>query len=131
MKKGYLTVKNKEPIMTFKKANKMIKLDPIIAVKDVEANAKWYEQLFGFKNAHGGKDFAVLVSENDDIILCLHKWGEHQHPSLTEPSIVAGNGLILYFRTDKIEVIRKNSDDIGCIIEEEIHLNPNSLKKEF
>lgn len=80
---------------------------------------------------HGGKNFAVLVSENDDIILCLHKWGEHQHPSLTAPSIAAGNGLILYFRTDKMEFIKKNIDDIGCIIEEEIHLNPNSLKKEF
>jgi hypothetical protein len=109
----------------------MIKLDPIIAVKDVEASAKWYEQIFGLKKAHGGKDFAVLVSENDDIIFCLHKWGEHQHPSLTDPSIAAGNGLILYFRTDKMEVIRKNIDGISCIIEEDIHLNPNSLKKEF
>jgi predicted enzyme related to lactoylglutathione lyase len=109
----------------------MMKLDPIIAVKDVEASAKWYEQIFGFKKAHGGNDFAVLVTENDEIILCLHKWGEHQHPSLTDPSIAAGNGLILYFRADKMEVIRKNIDSIGCIIEEDIHLNPNSLKKEF
>lgn len=80
-----------------------MKLDPIIAVKDVEASAKWYEQIFGFKNAHGGKDFAVLVSENDEIILCLHKWGEHQHPSLTDQNIIAGNGLLLYFRTDNLE----------------------------
>lgn len=35
----------------------MMKLDPIIAVKDVEASVKWYEQIFGFKKAHGGKDF--------------------------------------------------------------------------
>jgi hypothetical protein len=32
----------------------MIKADPIIAVKDVEASAKWYEQIFEFKKAHGG-----------------------------------------------------------------------------
>jgi predicted enzyme related to lactoylglutathione lyase len=109
----------------------MTKLDPIIAVKNVEVSAKWYEQIFGFKNAHGGKDFAVLVTENDDVILCLHKWGEHQHPTLTDPSIAAGNGLILYFRTDKMEAIRKNVADIGGVIEKEIQLNPNSLKKEF
>jgi hypothetical protein len=30
-----------------------------------------------------------------------------------------------------MEVIRKNIDGISCIIEEDIHLNPNSLKKEF
>jgi len=109
----------------------MIKLDPIIGVKDVEASAKWYEQIFGLKRTHGGNDFAVLVSENDDIILCLHKWGEHQHPTLTKPTVAVGNGLILYFRTDEMDVIRKNIDGIGYIIEEDIHLNPNSLKKEF
>ncbi len=109
----------------------MMKLDPIIAVQDVEASAKWYEQIFKFKKAHGGDDFAVLLSEDDEIILCLHKWGEHQHPSLTDQSIVAGNGLLLYFRTDKLEAIRMEVEKAGCIIEEDIHLNPNSLKKEF
>jgi predicted enzyme related to lactoylglutathione lyase len=109
----------------------MMKLDPIIAVKDVEASAKWYEQIFEFKKAHGGKNFAVLISENDEIILCLHKWGEHQHPSLTDQNIIAGNGLLLYFRTDNLEAIRKKIEQECCIVEEEIHLNPNSLKKEF
>lgn len=109
----------------------MIKLDLIIAVKDVEASAIWYEQIFNFKKAHGGNDFAVLVTENDEIILCLHKWGEHQHPSLIDQNTIAGNGLLLYFRTDNIEGIRKNVDQAYCEIEEEIHLNTNSLKKEF
>jgi predicted enzyme related to lactoylglutathione lyase len=109
----------------------MTRIDPIIAVKDVEASAKWYQQVFGFKNAHGGKDFAVLKSEDDEIILCLHMWGEHSHPSLTDQSIKAGNGLLLYFRTDNMETLRKNVDEVGTKIEEEIHQNRNSLRKEF
>lgn len=109
----------------------MMKLDPIIAVKDVEECAKWYEQIFGFKNTHGGNDFAVLVNENDEIIICLHKWGEHQHPSLTDQTITIGNGLLLYFKTDNMEAIRKNVKKMGCVLEQDIHLNPNSLKKEF
>ncbi|MEO8759898.1 MAG: VOC family protein [Bacteroidia bacterium] len=109
----------------------MTRLDPIIAVKDIEASAKWYQQVFGFQNAHGGKDFAVLKSEDDEIILCLHKWGEHRHPSLTDQSIKPGNGLLLYFRTDNIEAIRKNVDEIGAKVEEEVRQNQNSLKKEF
>jgi predicted enzyme related to lactoylglutathione lyase len=109
----------------------MMKLDPIIAVKDVEASAKWYEKIFEFKKAHGGEDFAVLTTKNNEIILCLHKWGVHQHPSLTDQNTVAGNGLLLYFRTDNIEAIREKAEKAGCIIEEDIHLNPNSLKKEF
>ena len=109
----------------------MTKLDPIIAVKDVEASAAWYQQLFGFRRTHGGDTFAVLVSEDDEIILCLHKWGEHDHPTMTNPGITPGNGLILYFRTKNMEAVRAGVEKSGSIIEEDIHLNPNSLKKEF
>jgi len=109
----------------------MVKLDPILAVKDVVASARWYEQIFGFKKAHGGQDFAVLVDEKDEVILCLHKWGDHQHPSLTDKNIAVGNGLLLYFKTDKMDAIRKNIENAGCDIEEEMHLNPNSLRREF
>jgi predicted enzyme related to lactoylglutathione lyase len=109
----------------------MTKIDPIIAVKDVEASAKWYQQIFGFSRAHGGSEFAVLVSEEDEIVLCLHKWGEHGHPTMTNPNIMVGNGLILYFKVENLNAIRQNAEKISCNIEEEIHQNPNSLKKEF
>ena len=61
----------------------MTKVDPIIAVKEIKTSADWYEKIFGFKNAHGGDDFAVLVTEADEVIICLHKWATHGHPSLT------------------------------------------------
>lgn len=110
----------------------MTKIDPIIAVKDVEDSTRWYQQVFGFKRVHGGiGNFAVLVSENDEILLCLHKWEEHEHSTMKDPNITAGNGLILYFRTENMNAILQNVEGIGCPVEEDIHLNPNSLKKEF
>jgi len=110
----------------------MIKIDPIIAVKDVEASASWYQQVFGFKRVHGESErFAVLVSEDDEILLCLHKWEEHHHPTMTDPSITPGNGLILYFRTEDMDSIRQAAEKTGGALEEDIHLNPNSLKREF
>ena len=109
----------------------MTKMDPIIAVKDVDASSIWYQSVFGFKNTHGGDTFVVLVSENDEIIICLHKWGEHGHPSMTNPNITPGNGLILYFRTENMNAIRQNVEKKGYPVEEEIHLNPNSKKMEF
>lgn len=109
----------------------MAKIDPIIAVKDVETSSKWYQSLFGFRSLHGGKEFDILVSENDEVAICLHKWGEHGHPTMANPAIPSGNGLILYFRTENMDVIRQNAEKIGWPVEEEIHLNPNSLKKEF
>jgi hypothetical protein len=54
----------------------MRKIDPIIAVKNVEASSKWYQSVFGCRSMHGGKEFDVLVSDNDHILICLHK-GEH------------------------------------------------------
>ena len=110
----------------------MTQVDPIIAVKDVEASSKWYQSVFGCRRNQGGHDyFATLVGENDEILICLHKWGEHEHPTMKNPNIAAGNGLILYFRTANMIAIRQNVEKIGYSVEEDIHLNPNSRKKEF
>lgn len=109
----------------------MTKLDPIIAVKHVEASSKWYQSVLGCRSMHGGKEFDILVSENDEILICLHKWEAHGHPTMTNSAIVPGNGLILYFRTENMNAIRQNVEKIGGQIEEDIHINPNSTKKEF
>jgi hypothetical protein len=109
----------------------MAKIDPIIAVKDVEASSKWYQSVFDCRSMHGGKEFDILVSENDEILICLHQWGKDEHPTMTNPNIIPGNGLILYMRTENMNLIRQKAEKIGCSIEEDIHLNPNSRKKEF
>lgn len=109
----------------------MIKLDPIIAVRNVEASSKWYQSIFGCRSMHEGKEFDILVSENDEVLICLHKWGEHQHPTMADPGISPGNGLILYFRTENMNAIRQNVEKTGTLLEEDIHLNLNSRKMEF
>ncbi len=109
----------------------MIKIDPIIAVKDVDASCEWYKTVFGCRRTHGGDKFAVLVSKNDEVLICLHKWGEHHHPTMLDSKITPGNGLILYFKTDNMNGIRQNVEKLGSSIEEDIHLNPNSTKLEF
>ena len=114
-----------------KKSHTMTKIDPIIAVKDVEASSKWYQSVFDCGSMHGGKEFDILVGENDEILICLHKWGEHGHPTMNDPGITPGNGLILYLRTENMNLIRQNVEKIGGVVEEDIHLNPNSRRKEF
>jgi catechol 2,3-dioxygenase-like lactoylglutathione lyase family enzyme len=109
----------------------MTKVDAIIAVKDVEASAEWYEAVLGCKRTHGGEDFATLASDDNEILLCLHRWGSHGHPTMTDPVLTAGNGLILYFRTQNMSAIREKVKNLGVTVEEDVHLNPNSLKQEF
>lgn len=109
----------------------MNKIDPIIAVKDIEVSSKWYQTILGCRSKHGGKKFDILVAENDEVLLCLHKWGEHEHPTMTDPNITPGNGLILYFRTNNMKQIRENAHKASASIEEDIHLNSNTGKMEF
>ena len=108
----------------------MIKADPIIAVKDVEASSEWYQSAFGCRSAHGGNEFEILVSENNDVLLCLHKWGAHNHLTMTSTED-AGNGLILYFRTENMEQIRENLKKMDYDVEEEIQMSSNSRRREF
>lgn len=109
----------------------MMKTDPIIAVSDVKASSKWYQFVFGCRSKHGGDKFEILTSENDEVLLCLHKWDVHEHPTMRNPAVLPGNGLILYFRTKNMEKIRKNVAKMDGVIEEDIHTNSNSNQKEF
>ena len=110
----------------------MTKLDPIIAVRDVEASSRWYESVFGCRRAHGGEgNFAVMLMENGEVLICLHKWGAHDHPTMTNTSVPPGNGLILYFRTENMNAIRENVRAMGYPVEEDVQMNPNSRKMEF
>ena len=97
----------------------------------MNVSSKWYQSVFGCKRIHGGNDFAVLVDEKGEILICLHKWGEHEHPTMKNPNITPGNGLILFYKTENINAIRQNLDKINYPVDADIHLNPNSMKKEF
>ena len=108
-----------------------MKLDPIIAVNDVKESSKWYQAIFDCRSMHGGDEFDILVSKDDEVLVCLHKWGEHEHPTMKKPGTTSGNGLILYIRAENMEEIRRNVERIGYAVESEIQLNPNSRKKEF
>ena len=108
----------------------MIRTEPIIGVENVEKSSKWYQELLGCKSNHGGETFEMLADQDNTSILNLHKWEEHNHPTLSNPKM-AGNGLILYFRVDNLDEIWENAKNLNAKIEEEPSLNQNSGKKEF
>ncbi len=109
----------------------MTRLDPIIAVKNVAASADWYAQIFGFRNAHGGNHFAVLLGDNDEVVLCLHPWQMHDHPTMADATLPIGNGLILYFCTTDLNAIQERLLQANWPIEQALHHNSNSNRIEF
>jgi len=50
---------------------------------------------------------------------------------MKDSKITPGNGLILYFRTDNMDDIRQNVEKMGIVVEEDIHINQNTRRKEF
>ncbi|NJK82848.1 MAG: glyoxalase [Saprospiraceae bacterium] len=109
----------------------MTRLETIIAVRDVAKSSKWYQNLLGLESNHGGDNFEMLANEKGEIILCLHLWGEHEHPTMKDPNIAVGNGLILYFRVSDLEKIWSNAVLLKLDIEQEPHLNENSGQQQF
>jgi catechol 2,3-dioxygenase-like lactoylglutathione lyase family enzyme len=105
----------------------------IIGVKDVPASFKWYQSLFGQPETRPSHDyFGQLLDADGTVLLCLHQWGEHDHPSLTSSDNgTAGNGLLLFFRVDDYDDALKRARAFVTRLEEEPHLNPNTKTMEF
>ena len=58
----------------------------IIGVVDVSQSFNWYQLLLGLQEtAPAHDDFGQIVDTDGTVLLCLHEWGAHEHPSLTSP----------------------------------------------
>ena len=105
----------------------------IIGVSDVSRSFKWYQTLFGQRGSFPAHDyFGQILDLDGTVLLCLHKWGAHEHPSLMSPDHrPPGNGLLLFFRVDDFDLTLERARSLVSRFEEESHLNPNTRTKEF
>jgi catechol 2,3-dioxygenase-like lactoylglutathione lyase family enzyme len=105
----------------------------IIGVADVARSFKWYQSLFGQPPTLPAHDyFGQILDADGTVLLCLHQWGEHEHPPLASPSTaVPGNGLLLFFRVDDFEEALPRARALVTRLEEEPDLNPNTGTREF
>ena len=71
----------------------------IIGVADVPQSFKWYQSLLGLPETAPAHDyFGQIVDLDGTVLLCLHEWGAHEHPSLTSPHYAEpGNGFSCSF----------------------------------
>ena len=104
----------------------------IIGVRDVAASFKWYQSLFGHSEMSPSHDhFGQVVDADGTVLLSLHAWGAHEHPSLTSPDPPAGNGLLLFFRVDDFDATLQRARTLVTRFDEEPHVNPNTQTMEF
>jgi len=105
----------------------------VLGVADVAGSFKWYQSLFGQPpTAPAHEYFGQLCDSDGTVLLCLHRWGDHDHPSLTSPdSAKPGNGLLLFFRVDDFDLALARARTLVVRLEEEPHMNPNTQSMEF
>jgi catechol 2,3-dioxygenase-like lactoylglutathione lyase family enzyme len=111
----------------------MTRLWTIVGVADVPASLTWYQALFGQPHTSPAHDhFGQLVDADGTVLLCLHGWGAHEHPTLLSPgNATPGNGLLLFFRVDNFEPALARARTLAAQLEEEPHTNPNTGTREF
>ena len=105
----------------------------IVGVRDVHGSMSWYQALFGQPQTPPPHDhFGQILDADGTVLICLHQWGAHEHPSLRSPNeATPGNGLLLFFRVDDFDMTLGRARALGTRFEEEPHVNPNTQTMEF
>ena len=105
----------------------------IIAVADVSVSFRWYQALFGQRESAPAHDyFAQVLDADGTVLLCLHQWGAHEHPTLTSPDHAPpGNGLLLFFRVDDFDETLPRARSLVNALEQEPDVNPATGTREF
>jgi catechol 2,3-dioxygenase-like lactoylglutathione lyase family enzyme len=105
----------------------------IIGVSDVPASFKWYQSLLGLPQTAPAHDyFGQILDSDGTVLVCLHQWGAHEHPSLTSADRAQpGNGLLLFFRVDDFDLALPRARALNAHFEQEPEVNPNTRTMEF
>ena len=105
----------------------------IIGVRNVAVSFKWYQSLLGLTETTPAHDyFGQIVDSDGTVLLCLHEWGAHDHPSLTSPDHAQpGNGLLLFFRVDDFDLALPRARALVTQLDEDPHVNPSTGTSEF
>ena len=103
----------------------MFRSQPLIAVTDVEASSRWYQQLLGCQSAHGGPEYERLVS-NGTLVLQLHHFEEqHHHGAIgNKDDRPYGTGVLVWFEVDDFDAAaaRAAAMDVQVVLPR--HRNP-------
>ncbi len=105
----------------------------VIGVADVARSFKWYQTLFGQRAGAPAHDYFGQIRDDDGtVLLCLHRWGAHEHPSLTDPRRAEpGNGLLLFFRVDDFDRALARARGLVDALDAGPEVNPNTRTREF
>jgi catechol 2,3-dioxygenase-like lactoylglutathione lyase family enzyme len=109
---------------------------PLIAVRDVRASARWYAELLGaqrtsitMKSDHAHLYDRVIVQGS--LVLQLHAWDEEDHPNLVDADAAPhGHGVVLWFELDDLDAAVARARSLNAEVVEDVHFNPAPRHRE-
>lgn len=106
---------------------------PIIGVRDVARSFKWYQSLLCLpETAPAHSYWGQILDSDGTVLLCLHEWGAHDHPTLTSPDKAEpGNGFLVFFRVDNFDKALASARTLVTQLAEEPPINPAPGTMEF
>ena len=111
-----------------------VRSEPLIAVRDVRASSRWYQQLLGAEPLpeHAHRDVYDRILCNNDLILQLHAWDEEDHPNLVNANAAPpGHGVLLWFEVEDFDAVVARARGLRAEIVLEPHFNPAPKHREM
>lgn len=97
----------------------------MIAVADVEASSRWYQQLLGLTSAHGGSEYERLLSDGALVLQLHHHGTDHHHGSFRDADVAVGNGVLLWFgEVSDFDAVVDRADQLGAPVVRAPNRNP-------
>jgi catechol 2,3-dioxygenase-like lactoylglutathione lyase family enzyme len=97
----------------------------MIAVRDVEASSRWYQQVLALDSDHGGPEYERLLSDGVLVLQLHHRRVEHHHGLFTNPDAPVGNGVLLWFgEVADFDGAVDRAEQLGAPVVRAAHRNP-------
>jgi predicted enzyme related to lactoylglutathione lyase len=97
----------------------------MIAVRDVEASSRWYQQLLGLRSDHGGPEYERLLAGSTLVLQLHHRDVEHHHGLFVNQDADVGNGVLLWFgEVPNFDQVVATAEQLEAPIVRALHRNP-------
>lgn len=120
--------------MESKPGRATVRPQPLIAVRNVRASARWYQQLLGLEALpeHSHRDMYDRLYRAGQLVLQLHAWDEHDHPNLANADAApVGHGVLLWFEVDDFDSVVERAGVLRAQIIDGPLFNPRPKHREL
>ncbi len=124
---GYQNDSEEQDTARTLKPRTTVQAQPLIAVRNVRASIRWYQQLLGLESLpeHSHRDVYDRLLSGGQLVLQLHVWDEEDHPNLVNAdSAPHGHGVLLWFEVDDFDDLVERARALRAEIVAEPHVNP-------